>query len=137
VLSPGHPACIEDLYVPPQDTRVVGGEVPTARNPPLEPALFDWCDLLITSGGANIQAKSAAFIYESGPIGRTSLGYTPDPANPRVGHYTLGITRTGTYTLDFPAVCMREFGAMDGRQALDAAGNTVGPATNVCKQLQP
>ncbi len=137
VLSPGHASCFEDLYVAPKDTRVYGGEVPTARNAPIEPALFDWCDLLVTSGGPNIQAKSGAFIYESGPIGRTSLSYTPDPNNPMVGRFTLGTTRTGTYTLDFPAVCMREFGAMDGRQALDSEGKPVGPPTNVCKQLEP
>lgn len=137
VLSPGHGSCSEDLYSPPADTRVLGGEVPTARNAPIEPALFDWCDLLVTSGGKNIQRRSPAFIYESGPIGRTSLSYTPDPTDPRRGQYTLGTTRTGTYTLDLPAVCMREFGAMDDRQALDASGMPVGPPTNVCKQIEP
>ncbi len=137
VLSPGHPSCIEDLYIAPKDTRVYGGEVPVARNAPVEPALYDWCDLLITGSGANIQTKSGAFIYESGPIGRTTLSYTPDPGNPMAGHYALGTTRTGTYTLDFPAVCMREFGAMDGKPALDPEGKPMGPPVDVCKQLEP
>lgn len=137
VLTPGHGSCTEDLYVPPTDTRLFGGEVPSARKEPIEPAFFDWCYLLVTNGGKNIQAKAPSFVYESGRVGRTSLTYTPDAADPRRGHYTLGTTRTGTYSFDFPALCMREFGAMDGRQALDPAGMPVGEPTNVCKQLQP
>ena len=104
--------------------------MPSARQPVIEPAFFDWCYLLVTSGGKNIQAKPPRFFYESGPIGWANLTYHDD------GRYSLGVSRTGTYSLDIPALCMRQFGAMDGREPLDAAGNPVGPATNVCKQLE-
>src|SRR5690349_23958287 len=42
-LAPGHGSCMEDLYQPPTDTRLMGAEVPTARQPVIEPAFFDWC----------------------------------------------------------------------------------------------
>ena len=130
-LSPGHPSCIEDLYVQQKDPRLFGGEVAAARNPVIEPAAWDWCFLLVTNGGTKIQAKQPSFFYESGPIGRATLSYEAD------GHYSLGVARTGTYAMDFPAVCMRQFGAMDGRQALDENGMPVGDPVGVCKQLQP
>ena len=41
-LAPGYPSCIEDLYVPPDDPRLYGGEVPSARKEVIEPALWDW-----------------------------------------------------------------------------------------------
>jgi hypothetical protein len=130
-LSPGHASCIEDLYVQQKDPRLYGGEVPSARNPVIEPAAWDWCFLLVTNGGQKIQAKQPSFFYESGPIGRATLTYEDN------GRYTLGLARTGTYYMDFPAVCMREFGAMDGRMALDEAGMPVGEPVGVCKQLEP
>ncbi len=129
LLSPGHPSCSEDLYLPPTDTRLVGADLPPARTPPPEPAFFDWCYLLVTSGGQNIQAKPPRFYYESGPIGWASVRYEAD------GHYAVGISRTGTYTLDFPALCMREFGAMDGRPA-DPVNDPNGTPVNICKQLE-
>ncbi len=129
VLSPGHPSCSEDLYIPPIDTRLVDATLPPARTPPPEPALFDWCILLVTSGGTNIQASPPRFFYESGPIGVATVRYETD------GHFSAGITRTGTYTLDFPAYCMRAFGAVDGRLA-DPANNPNGPPVNICKQLE-
>jgi hypothetical protein len=104
--------------------------VPTARQPVIEPAFFDWCLLLVTNGGKNIQAKPPRFFYESGPIGWASLTYGAD------GHYTVGMSRTGTYTLDFPALCMRQFGATDGRPAVDMQGMEVTGPVDVCQQLQ-
>jgi len=129
VLSPGHPSCSEDLYVPPADTRLVQADGIPARNPPPEPALFDWCLLLVTRDGSEILAKPPRFFYESGPVGAASVRYEAD------GHFSLGITYTGTYTLDFPAFCMRAYGAKDGRPA-DPSNNPDGPPVNVCKQLE-
>lgn len=129
-LAPGHPSCSEDLYVPPTDPRLLGGEVASARSPVIEPAFFDWCNLLVTNNGASIQAKAPRFFYESGPIGWATLNYRAD------GHYTLGVSRTGTFSLDFPELCMRQFGAVDGKPAVDANGNEVTGPTNVCKQLE-
>lgn len=129
-LSVGHPSCSEDLYIPPTDPRLLGGEVVSARQPVIEPAFFDWCYLLVTNGGEKIQARPPRFYYESGPIGWASITYDEN------WHYTVGVSRTGTYVLDFPAMCMREFGATDGRPALDAAGMPVGAPTDVCKQLE-
>ena len=84
-----------------------------------------WCDLLVTSGGNSIQGRPARFYYESGAIGSATVRFNED------GTYSAGITRTGTFVLDFPALCMREFGAMDNRPAEPG-----GPPVNVCKQLQ-
>lgn len=134
-LAPGFPSCTEDLYVPPTDPRLLGGEVASARSPVIEPAFFDWCNLLVTNAGASIQARPPRFFYESGPIGWANISYTPD-ADPRTGHYTLGVSRTGTFSLDFPELCMRQFGAMDGKPAVDANGNEVTGPTDVCKQLE-
>ncbi|HEY0715404.1 MAG TPA: hypothetical protein VGF45_22170, partial [Polyangia bacterium] len=63
ILGPGNPSCSEDLYVPPTDTRLVGADVTAARIPPPEPALFDWCILLVANGGKSIQAKPPRFFY--------------------------------------------------------------------------
>jgi len=128
-LAPGHGSCSEDLYVPAPDTRLVMADLPAARTPPPEPALFDWCILLVTNGGVGIEARPPRFYYESGPIGAASVRYQAD------GHFAAGITRTGTYVLDFPAYCMRSFGAMDGRPA-DPVNDPNGPPVNVCKQLE-
>jgi hypothetical protein len=136
-LAPGFPSCIEDLYNVPKDPRLYGGEVPAARTPVIEPALFDWCYLLVTDGGQNIRRKSPQFFYESGPIGWASLTYTPDPTIPNGGQYVMGISRTGTYYLDFPPYCMRAFGAMDNRPVWDPTVNMyVGEPVNICKQLE-
>jgi hypothetical protein len=129
VLAPGHGSCSEDLYLPATDTRLVMGDLPPGRTPPPEPALFDWCLLLVTGPGDSIQVKPPRFYYESGPIGAASIRYEAN------GHFAAGITRTGTYTLDFPAFCMRAFGAMDGKVA-DPVNDPNGPPVGVCKQLE-
>lgn len=135
-LAPGHPSCSEDLYLPATDPRLLGAEATTARNAPIEPALYDWCYLLVTSGAEKIQRKPPRFYAESAPIGFTSLTYGRN-AMTGENEYTLGITRVGTFYFDFPAVCMRNYGAMDGRPVRDAAGMIVDPTpSNVCKQLQ-
>jgi hypothetical protein len=137
-LQAGYESCTEDLYVPPTDPRLRGGEVPVARQPIIEPAFYDWCTNLLTNGGMAIQTRPATFIPDSTQLGSASITYTPaDPANPTFGIFNLGTVRVGTYYFDFPAYCMRAFGAMDGRDAYDSAGMSVsnGP-TNVCKQLE-
>lgn len=135
-LQPGQSSCTEDLYVPPTDPRLRGGEVPVARQPIIEPAFFDWCTGLLTNGGMKIQTRAPVFFFDSGQVGSSSLSYTPDPAKPGTGTYQLGTVRTGTYFFDFPAYCMRSFGAMDGRSAYNSAGMAVTDPTNVCKQLE-
>jgi hypothetical protein len=130
-LSPGHASCLEDLYIQQKDPRLFGGEVPSARAPVIEPAAWDWCYLLVTSGGPKIQLKQPSFFYESGPVGRATMTYNGD------GTYSLGMARTGTYFMDFPPLCMRDFGAMDGRPATDETGAPVGGPVGICKQLEP
>jgi hypothetical protein len=131
IVAPGHPSCIEDLYLPAREGRLAGANVPVAGMPAPEPALFDWCVLLVTGSGTGTECDPAVpgicrvpprFYYESGPIGRASVQYDA------TGHFSAGLTRTGTYTLTFPAVCMRAFGAMD------PANPT--PDNNICKMLE-
>lgn len=129
VLAPGHPSCSEDIYVAPTDTRLVMADLPAARTPHPEPALFDWCDLLVTNGGNMVQAHPPRFYYQDGRVGAASIHYGAD------GRFSAGITRTGTYTLDFPAYCMRAFGATDGRPA-DPQNDPNGPPVGLCKQLE-
>jgi hypothetical protein len=91
--------------------------------------LFDWCLLLVTNGGMNIQAKPPRFSVESAHVGAASVKIQPE------GTYSVGTTRTGTAYLDFPTYCMRAFGAMDGRIA-DPVNNPDGPKVDICKQLE-
>ena len=128
-LKPGSSSCVEDLYVPPSDPRLIGGgDVPAARTPPPEPALFDWCDNLVTSNGTTIQARAAIFYSESAPVGAATIRFDTN------GSWSSGITRTGTFVLDFPALCIREFGATDGK-LIDPMHPELGTG-NVCKQLE-
>ena len=129
VLAPGYPSCMEDLYLPQTDKRLVAATMPAAGHPPPEPAVYDWCDLLIASGGPNVQLRPPAFFYESGQIGSAEVRINQD------GTYTTGITRTGTFQLDFPAACVRMFGASDGKPITPA--DPASPVGNVCKQLEP
>ncbi len=127
--EPAHGSCIEDLYVPVSDPRLIGGgDVPAARTPPPEPALYDWCDALITSSGTSITTHDAIFYPESAPVAIASVHFSSD------GTFSSGITRTGTYYLDFPAICMREFGATNGK-LIDPKQPDLGTG-DVCAQLQ-
>ena len=122
-------SCNEDLYTPASDPRLVGGApVPAARLPPPEPAVYDWCDMLITNSGLSIQTHAANFYAESAPVGAATVRLQKN------GVFSAGLTVTGTYTLNFPALCMREFGAMDGR-AIDPSDPSLGTG-DVCQQLQ-
>src|SRR5450432_2882733 len=131
ILAPGHASCIEDLYLPARDTRLIGANVPVSGMSAPEPALFDWCVLLATGSGPGMACDPSdpgvcraapRFYYESGPIGRASVRYDD------IGTFSAGLTRTGTYTLTFPAYCMRAFGATDPAMPTDMV--------NLCKALQ-
>jgi hypothetical protein len=127
---------MEDLYVQATDTRLLGGEITPARQPTIEPALWDWCSLLLTGAGAgtDVQLKPPRFYYESGQVGTSQVTYTPDdPAHPDTGHVTVAITKTGRFTLDFPAMCVRAFGATDQP---DTTIDPSGAVVPVCKRLQ-
>jgi hypothetical protein len=151
-LANGHPSCSEEIYSPPADPRLgqSQGDLPAARMPPPEPALYDWCDLLVTGFGDIVHTpplfytggptgyqgtNNVAATYVGGPIGGATLHYDAN------GTYTLSTTRTGTYLLDFPAVCMRSFGAKDGNPIDPGVKDPVtnvpnGPTGNVCQQLE-
>lgn len=127
--TPAYGSCIEDLYVPVSDPRLIGGgDVPAARTAPPEPAVYDWCDALVTSSGKMITQRAGIFYPESAPVGEASVRILAD------GSWSSGITRTGLFTLDFPAICMREFGAMDNRP-IDPMNLDAGTG-DVCAQLQ-
>jgi hypothetical protein len=134
-LANDHPSCSEQIYSAPADPRLgqPEGDLPPARTPPPEPALYDWCDLLVTGMGDIVHTpplffpggptgyqgpSNVANYYVGGPIGAATIHYDTD------GTYTLSTTRTGTYFLDFPSFCVRNFGAKDGLTG------------NVCQQLQ-
>jgi hypothetical protein len=143
VLAPGNPSCSEDLYTPPVDPRLIAADLPPARTPPPEPALYDWCDFLVTS--PQIPMASAAdpmpkpntmnsivgrlptFSFETFPIGSATIHYGANHS------YVLSTTRTGEFSLDFPAYCMRAFGAVDTPFDPNAPPGSTG---NVCQKLQ-
>ncbi|MDB4983306.1 MAG: hypothetical protein JWM82_4058 [Myxococcales bacterium] len=125
ILAPGYPSCAEDLYIPASDTRLVRASLPPTQMSAPEPALFDWCVLLVASA-AKPAGGAPRFYYESGPFGAVSVKYEAD------GHFSTGISRTGVFTLDYPAVCVREFGLMD--LPADPTDPKVGGT--VCNQLQ-
>jgi len=134
ILAPGHGSCSEDIYVAPTDPRLPMGTLPVARTPPLEPALYDWCDQLITKAydsKTGIVSVAANFYTPDIQVGDASVRYNAD------GTYSAGLTRTGTYTLTFPSLCMREFGAIDGNPAVDVTQMMpVGGPVDICKQLE-
>ena len=126
ILTPGHEACSEDVYVPLTDIRLPASAVPVARTPPPEPALYDWCDGLVTSAKAgNIQSTPPQFYFDDPIVAVASVRYNADFT------YSAGLTETGTHVLDFPGYCMREFGAVDNAPAVPG-----GPSVNICKQLE-
>jgi hypothetical protein len=137
-------ACSEDLYTPPEDPRLVQADLPAARVPPPTPALYDWCDLLVTTPNIpvanptnpasqkpttnnSIVGRLPNFSFETFPIGAATIHY--DASN----KYVLSTTRTGRYAIDFPAYCMREFGAVDTPRDPNALPATTG---TVCQKLQ-
>jgi hypothetical protein len=132
-LRPGHPSCMEDLYIPANDPRLggSGASILSSGKAFPEPAVFDWCVLLATGPveGA-IQVRQPRFYYESGQVGKATVSYDAG------GGWKAEITRTGTATLDFPSYCVRAFGALDGRQATDETGTLTGPPVDICKQLE-
>ena len=134
VLAPGHGSCSEDIYVAPTDQRLPGGVVPAARTPPPEPALYDWCDQLVTqayNGQSGILVTAANFYTPDIQVGIASVRYNQD------GTYSAGLGRTGTFQMTFPGLCMREFGATDNNPVVDPKTNmTVGGPVSICTQLQ-
>jgi len=135
VLTPTNTSsCSEDIYVGPTDPRLPMGIVPVARTPQPEPALYDWCDQLITKAYDNrtgIVSVAANFYTPDIQVGGASVGYKAD------GTYSAGLTRTGTYTLTFPSLCMQEFGATNGNPAVDPTQMMpVGGPVGLCKQLE-
>src|SRR5262249_13836913 len=121
--------CSEDVVQAQDDPRLSGAMVPAARVQSIEPALWDWCDQLVTAGGKHLVVVPAAFTYADPRVGSSTVRFNAD------GTFSAGITITGVYQLDFPALCMREFGGMDGRQA-DPDNNPNGPPVGICKQLE-
>ena len=121
LLGPGHPSCSEQLYEVPPDPRLAKGDQPAARLPLPEESLYDWCDALIFKGddpGAVDANHLARFSLGDQAIGAAWVHYDG------VGNYAVSLTKTGTYVVEYPAVCVRGFGAMD-----DATGG-------VCTQVQ-
>lgn len=135
-LAPGYPSCLEDLYVPPTDPRLLGAEVQPARAPAIEPALYDWCYKLVTGGAEDAVRKPPRFYYESGPVGWASIQYKGVDPVTGIRNYTAGISRTGTYFLDFPAVCIRSFGLQENQPVRDMNLMVVGPPSPACKQIE-
>jgi hypothetical protein len=137
-LDPQHPSCSEDLYTPPPDPRLFGADLPAARIPPPEPALYDWCDQLVTSPNVpmgmdpiqntnSIVARLPTFAFRTFPVGSAVIHY--DAAQ----NYVMSTTRTGEYSLDFPAYCMRAFGAVDTTFDPNAPAASTG---TVCMKLE-
>jgi hypothetical protein len=127
VLAPGHPSCAEDLYMPASDPRLqMADPVPFGTAAP-EPAVYDWCLLLATGpkAGDDILVFPPRLYQESPAYGFVTLKFQAD------GHFSSGITLTGTFLLELPAYCVREFGATDTDPGNMAAGNI-----GVCKRLE-
>jgi hypothetical protein len=124
-----HVSCSEDIYVAPSDPRVLMGTVPVARQPPPEPALSDWCDGIVVTGGTTTVTHEPEFYYYDGHIAVGSVHYGDD------GTFSAGLTQAGTFALDFPAYCVRAFGGQDNRQA-DPANDPTGPKVSLCKQVE-
>jgi hypothetical protein len=131
-LAPNYESCTEDLYIPPTDKRLTKPTVPAAGQPAPEPAVYDWCDLLINGGRPTPQTpgyyNQPGFFYESGQVGQANLRINAD------GTYTMGLARTGVFVLEFPAACVRMYGAMDN-VALEPS-DPLSPSASVCKQLE-
>jgi hypothetical protein len=128
VLAPGHPSCAEDLYIPASDPRLQMANPIAAGAPYPEPAVYDWCVLLVTGPGAGsaIQVFTPRLYQESPDYGFVTLKFQDD------GHFSSGITLTGTFLLELPAYCVRAFGASDK----DPGEPADAPPMGVCKRLE-
>jgi hypothetical protein len=128
VLAPGHGSCAEDLYLPASDPRLQMSDPPEFGTAYPEPAVYDWCILLVTGPGAGdaIQVFPPRLYQESPAYGFVTLKFQED------GHFSSGITLTGTFLLELPAYCVRAFGASD----VDPADPNANPPPGVCKRLE-
>jgi hypothetical protein len=127
VIAPGHASCSEDLYIPASDPRLSMAAPTTAGTANPEPAVYDWCSLLVAGPGSNIEVNPPR-LYEGGAeYGFVTLKFQPD------GHFSSGITLTGTFVLELPAQCVTAFGATGGQ--LDPTDPT-SPVVDVCARLQ-
>lgn len=121
-------ACQEDLYVPPRDERLAGRDIVARRLPIPEESFNDWCGGLVLGQmdvTSQILTQSPQFFSESAPVAKANITYVP--TSPTTGSYSYGFTRTGTYYFDFPAACVRQYGAVD--LPPDQGGT-------VCEQIQ-
>jgi hypothetical protein len=92
----------------------------------------------------SILASDPRFSFEHSTIGAAFVHYDPIGANGS-GTYSAGLTRTGTYTIEFPALCIRQFGAVGdvcgalqaqlapSQKNLQCLANPVDPAGCVCR----
>jgi hypothetical protein len=122
LLDASHGSCSESLYRPAEDPRLAKGDQPAARLAPPEEAFYDWCDLLTFKSGDSTLYDSnhvPRYSYNDQTIGAAWVHYDGN------GNYAASLTKTGQYIFDFPASCVRGFGAKD-----DA---TLG---DVCTQVQ-
>jgi hypothetical protein len=136
--QPASASCSEVLYTPPPDLRLMGADLPAARTVPPDPALYDWCDLLVTTPNVpmttspmimtnnSIVGRLPNFDYTTFPVGAATIHYGAD------GKYALSTTRTGRFALDFPEYCMRAFGAVDTARDPNALPAATG---SVCEKL--
>jgi hypothetical protein len=128
VLAEGHPSCAEDLYIPASDPRLqMANPIESGAAYP-EPAVYDWCVLLVTGPGAGsaVQVFTPRLYQESPDYGFVTLKFQAD------GHFSSGITLTGTFLLELPAICVKAFGATD----VDPADPTNVDPDGVCHRLQ-
>jgi hypothetical protein len=129
VLAPGHPSCAEDLYMPASDPRLQMASPTEFGTPYPEPAVYDWCLLLVTGPepGDGIQVFPPRLYQESPAYGFVTLKFQSD------GHFSSGITLTGTFLLELPAYCVRAFGAQPGPMDPTVPNS---PVVDVCTRLQ-
>jgi hypothetical protein len=130
ILAPGHGSCAETLYIQASDPRLQAGTLPESGTAYPEPAVYDWCILLVAGpGGSTSNLVNAPRLYqENAAYGFVTLKFQPD------GHFSSGITHTGTFLLDLPAYCVSAFGAAMGQ--VDPTDPT-SPVVDVCKRLEP
>jgi len=109
VLDPSHGSCSESLYLPGVDPRLAKGDQPAARLPPPEEAFYDWCDLLTFKSGDSALYDAnhlPRYSYNDQTIGAAWVHYDTATST-----YAAKLTKTGTYTFDFPQACIISFGA--------------------------